>query len=175
MHIRAARLDDFDAITAIYGDAVRNDVATFETTPPDRSEMISHWQALRDGGFSYLVADEDGHIAGYAYIGPYHRRPAYRTTVENTVYVDDAFHRRGIGRSLLAGLIDEAERLGFRQMIAVISDTGSAASTGLHGALGFAYAGLLKDVGFKHGRWIDVTLMQRSLGAGNAAPPGNTR
>ncbi len=122
--------------------------------------------------FPYLVAEIDGMLAGYAYAGPYRSRPAYRLTVEDSVYIAPDTHRRGIGRALLAALIEAAQARGFRQMIAVIGDsTRQAASIGLHEALGFRHVGILKHVGFKHGRWLDSVLMQRALGVGGTSKP----
>jgi phosphinothricin acetyltransferase len=123
-------------------------------------------------GFPYLVAEADGVLGGYAYCGPYRARPAYRHTVENSVYVAHDMHRRGVGRVLLAALIEASAAAGFRQMIAVIGDSPKqAASIGLHEAAGFRHVGILQDVGFKHGRWLDSVLMQRELGAGAKTAP----
>jgi phosphinothricin acetyltransferase len=127
---------------------------------------------LMDGGFPYLAAEIDGALAGYAYVALYRERPAYRLTVENSVYVAADMQGRGIGHALLAALIEAAAARGFRQMIAVIGDsTRQAASIGLHEALGFRHVGILQDVGFKHGRWLDSVLMQRALGAGATSDP----
>ena len=127
--------------------------------------MARRMDDLTAKGFPYIVAEIDGVLAGYAYAGPYRTRPAYRFTVENSVYVAPDMHRRGVGRALLAALIEAAEQRGFRQMIAVIGDsTKQAASIGLHAAFGFRHVGILEHVGFKHGRWLDSVLMQRALG-----------
>jgi L-amino acid N-acyltransferase YncA len=123
-------------------------------------------------GLPYLVAELEGKIAGYAYAVPYRTRPAYRHTVEDSVYVDPSAARRGVGRALLDALVGACTALGHRQMIAVIGDSANAASIRLHEACGFARAGLLPSVGFKHGRWVDSVLMQRALGPGDAVPPG---
>jgi phosphinothricin acetyltransferase len=161
--IRAAAADDIAAITRIYAHAVRFGTASFEIEPPDEAEMARRQRALIDGGFPYLVAEGDGAIAGYAYAGPYRTRPAYRFSVENSVYVAPDAHRRGVGRALLDRLIVEAESRGFRQMIAVIGDPDQAASIALHRAAGFRLVGTIAAVGFKHGRWLDSVLMQREL------------
>src|ERR1700674_599040 len=124
--IRAATSGDIAAITRIYAYAVRFGSASFEIEPPDEAEMAHRQRALIDGGFPYLVAEGDGAIAGYAYAGPYRSRPAYRFSVENSIYVAPDAHRRGIGRALLDRLIAEAESRGFRQMIAVIGDSDQA-------------------------------------------------
>jgi phosphinothricin acetyltransferase len=127
--------------------------------------------ALVDGGHPYLVASIDGAVAGYAYAGPYRPRPAYRFTVEDSVYVARAAWGRGVGRALLRALVDEAEARGFRQMIAVIGDEASAGSIALHRALGFEHVGVFKSVGWKHGQWRATVLMQRALGLGDSQTP----
>jgi L-amino acid N-acyltransferase YncA len=170
--IRPATPADIPAITRIYADAVMNGTASFELTAPDEAEMARRMLVLTDAGFPYLAAESDGALAGYAYAGPYRSRPAYRLTVEDSVYVAPDAHRRGVGRALLKALIEAAERCGYRQMIAVIGDSPrQAASIGLHAALGFEKVGLLPDVGFKHSRWLDTLLMQRALGKGATTEP----
>jgi len=170
--IRPAKTSDIPAITCIYAHAVEHGTASFELTPPDETELGRRMSDLVAKGFPYLVAENDGVLAGYAYAGPYRMRPAYRHTVENSVYVAPTVHRSGIGRALLAALIEAAEKRGFRQMIAVIGDSGNqAGSIGLHEALGFRHVGILQDVGFKHGRWLDSVLLQRALGPGASANP----
>jgi L-amino acid N-acyltransferase YncA len=161
--IRAAAPADIGAITRIYAHAVRFGTASFEIEPPDEAEMARRQRALIDGGFPYLVAEADGAVAGYAYAGPYRPRPAYRFSVENSVYVAPEAHRRGVGRALLDRLVAEAAARGFRQMIAVIGDSDQAASIALHRAAGFRLVGTIAAVGFKHGRWLDSVLMQREL------------
>ncbi|MGD0333279.1 MAG: N-acetyltransferase family protein [Xanthobacteraceae bacterium] len=169
--IRPAGPQDIAAITRIYADAVEHGTATFEIEPPDAAEMARRQQALLADGLPYLVAEQAGVVAGYAYAGRYHARPAYRWTLEDTIYVAPAFHRRGLGRLLMARLIVEAEARGFRQMVAVIGDSANAASIALHVAVGFRLIGTLQSVGFKHGRWRDTVLMQRPLGSADAVPP----
>jgi L-amino acid N-acyltransferase YncA len=171
--IRPARAADIPAITRIYAHAVEHGTASFELTPPDAAEMARRMNDLLGKGYPYLIAEDGGTLAGYAYAGPYRTRPAYRHTVENSVYVAHDNHRRGVGRALLAALIDACAACGFRQMIAVIGDSSrQAASIGLHQALGFRHVGVLEDVGFKRGRWLDSVLMQRSLGAGSTKVSG---
>ncbi len=172
LSIRAATAADIPAITAIYDHAVRHGTASFELEPPEAAEMARRQKALLDGGYPYLVAEADGAVAGYAYAGAYRPRPAYRWSVEDSVYVAPSMHRRGIGAALLARLIAEAEARGFRQMIAVIGDSAQTASIELHAALGFRRIGAVENVGFKFGRWLDTVLMQRPLGPGATAPPG---
>jgi phosphinothricin acetyltransferase len=171
VEIRAAAAADLAAVTAIYDHAVRTGTATFELVPPDLAEMTRRFETLRGGGFPWLVAVLDGRVAGYAYAGPYRPRPAYRFTVENSVYLDPAVHRRGVGTRLLRELLAQCEARGDRQMIAVIGDSANAGSIGLHARLGFAMIGTLPNVGFKFGRWLDTVLMQRALGDGGSTTP----
>ena len=130
--IRPAIEADLPAITAIYKQAVREGTATFEIDPPDLAEMTRRYRALVDGGYPYFVATLDGRIAGYAYAGAYRPRPAYRFTVENSIYLDPSFHRRGIGSLLLEKLVTACEARGYRQMVAVIGDSANAGSIGVH-------------------------------------------
>lgn len=170
--IRPTAEADLPSITAIYEHAVRFGTATFELIPPNLVEMTRRYRALIDGGFPHFVAVLDGRVAGYAYAGPYRPRPAYRFTVDNSVYLDPAVHRRGIGLRLMERLIAECDGRGFRQMIAVIGDSPNQMhSVALHRAAGFAEIGRLPDVGFKHGRWCDSLLMQRPLGDGGSTAP----
>ncbi|GLH76862.1 N-acetyltransferase [Bradyrhizobium sp. SSBR45G] len=169
--IRPTAEADLPAITAIYGQAVREGTATFELDPPDLAEMTRRFRVLTEGGFPYLVAVLDGRVAGYAYAGAYRPRPAYRFTVENSVYLDPSSHRRGIGSLLMERLITDCEARGFRQMIAVIGDSANAASIALHRKCGFALIGTHPNVGLKFGRWLDTVMMQRPLGAGGTAVP----
>ena len=169
--IRAATAADLPAITEIYDHAVRYGTATFELTPPDLAEMTRRFGALLDGGFPYLVAALEGRVIGYAYAGAYRPRPAYRFTVENSVYLQPAIHRRGIGLQLLQRLIAESEARGYRQMIAVIGDSANAGSIGVQTKCGFQMIGTHPDVGFKFGRWLDTVMMQRALGDGGNTLP----
>jgi L-amino acid N-acyltransferase YncA len=169
--IRPAISADLPAITEIYDHAVRYGTATFELNPPDLAEMTRRFDALIDSGFPYLVAVLEGQVVGYAYAGPYRPRPAYRFTVENSLYLQPAIHRRGIGIQLLQGLIAECEVRGYRQMIAVIGDSANAGSIGVHARTGFQMIGTHPHVGFKFGRWLDTVMMQRALGDGSATLP----
>ena len=162
---------DLSAITAIYAEAVSNGTASFEIDPPDEAEMGRRMRALADGGYPYLVAEHDGAVIGFGYAGPYRARAAYGSTVEDAVYLADDARGQGVGGALLGHLIEEAAGLGFRQMIAVIGDSDNAASIRLHKAAGFETAATLKDVGYKHGRWLDSVIMQRALGHGNRSAP----
>ncbi len=169
--IRPAGPGDVAAITRIYGEAVANGTASFEIDPPPEAEMARRLEALLAKNFPYLVAERAGVVAGYAYAGPYHSRPAYRWSVEDSIYVAPEFQRQGLGGLLLAGLVADAEALGFRQMIAVIGDSGNAGSIALHAAAGFRHIGVVQSVGFKHGRWLDSVLMRRPLGHGDSTAP----
>lgn len=171
LHLRAAAPADIPAITAIYAHAVMHGTASFELDPPDEAEMLRRMAALLDGGFPYLVAEIDGAIAGYAYAGPYRTRPAYRFTLEDSVYIDPAMHRRGVGRALLYRLVLESEARGFRQLIAIIGDSAQTSSIELHRGAGFQYVGTIQNVGYKFGRWLDSVVMQRALGEGAKTPP----
>jgi L-amino acid N-acyltransferase YncA len=162
---------DIPAITRIYAQAVKHGTASFELEPPDETEMSRRMQALLEGGFPYLAAEIDGALVGYAYAGPYRPRPAYRFSVEDSIYLDPAAHRKGVGRALLERLIEDCERRGFRQMIAVIGDSAQAPSIELHRALGFRMIGNIQNVGYKFDRWLDSVLMQRPLGAGATIKP----
>ena len=169
--IRPATPADLPFITGIYEHAVRYGTATFELTPPDLAEMTRRFHALMDGSFPYFVAALDGAVVGYAYAGAYRPRPAYRFTVENSVYLEPAIHRRGIGLQLLQRLIAECEARGYRQMIAVIGDSANAGSIGVHTRCGFQMIGTHPNVGFKFGRWLDTVMMQRDLGEGASSVP----
>jgi phosphinothricin acetyltransferase len=171
MLIRPAQPADIPAITRIYADAVEHGTASFELSPPDEAEMTARMRHVLDGEFPYLAAEIDGKFAGYAYAALYRTRPAYRFTVEDSVYVAPDMHGRGIGRALLSALIEASTTRGFRQMIAIIGDSAQTASIALHAALGFAPIGTFPNIGFKFGRWLDTVLMQRPLGPGSTTPP----
>ena len=166
--VEAAGEEDFAAITAIYAHHVLHGTATFETEPPTLAEMKRRWSDWTAQGFPWLVARRGGRILGYAYAAPYRTRPAYRFTVEDSVYVDAGATGLGAGGALLQALIDACRRGGFRQMIAVIGDSANAASIGLHRARGFELIGVQRAVGFKFERWLDCVMMQRAL---DDAPP----
>ena len=170
--IRDATIADLPAITAIYGHEVTNGSASFEIDPPDLAEMTQRFETLHAGHFPYIVAEAGGRVLGYAYAGPYHRRAAYRFTLEDSVYVDSSARGRGVGGRLLEALVARCAQAGFRQMIAIISRSAtSPASIALHSAAGFEHVGTLRDVGFKFGEWRNITIMQRALGGGADHPP----
>ncbi|MFK4036076.1 GNAT family N-acetyltransferase [Nonomuraea wenchangensis] len=161
--IRAAVPADLAAVTAINAHYVANTVITFEETPP----TVADWQArladLTARGFPFLVAEVGGEVAGYAYAGPWRPKPAYRHTVEDSIYLAPGHSGRGLGGALLGALIEGATAAGLRRMIAVIADAGDDRSIALHRRHGFTEAGRLTEVGFKLGRWVDTTLMERPL------------
>jgi L-amino acid N-acyltransferase YncA len=172
IQIRPAAVADLPAITAIYGEAVQFGTATFELTSPDLAEMTRRYQALVADGYPYLVAVAGGEIAGYAYASAHRPRPAYRFTVENSIYLDPKAQRRGIGGELLAALIAQCRSRGYRQMVAVIGDSANAGSIAVHRNAGFQMIGVHPDVGFKFGRWLDTVSMQLALGEGATSLPG---
>jgi L-amino acid N-acyltransferase YncA len=170
--IRDSRPGDVAAIAAIYGHWVEHGRASFELEPPDEAEMARRRAAVLADGFSHIVAeDADGRVLGYAYASHWRTRPAYRFSCENTVYVAPDAHRGGIGRALLTALIARCEAQGLRLMVAVIGDSANASSIGLHRSCGFAMAGILPAIGWKHGRWLDSVLMTRALGEGASTAP----
>jgi phosphinothricin acetyltransferase len=171
LHIRAVAPGDIPHVAHIYAHAVTHGTASFELQPPDLAEMEGRRAALVDAGYPYIVAEQDGVLLGYAYAGAYRPRPAYRSTVEDSVYVAPAAQGGGIGRALLVALIGACEERDFRLMVAVIGDRASSGSIRLHEALGFQHVGALEPVGYKHGRWLATILMQRVLGPGASTPP----
>ena len=176
IRVRDVREADMPRIHAIYVHHMRTGLGSFEETPPDLAEMIRRRDDIVARRLPYVVAEADDPaipdgIAGYAYAGPYRARPAYRFTVEDSIYIDPAMHRRGIGRALLERLLIEAEKEGFRQMIAVIGDSNQTPSIELHAALGFRMVGTFEAVGYKFGRWLDSVLMQKALGKGATTIP----
>ena len=170
--IRPAVPADIGAITRIYADAVLYGTASFEIESPDEAEMLRRQTALLNNGYPYFAAEFEGVIAGYAYAGPYRTRPAYKWSVEDSVYVAPDMHRKGVGALLLRAVIAASAQRGYRQMIAVIGDSAQIGSIALHERAGFAHIGTLRSVGFKHGQWLDTVLMQRALGQGDSTVPG---
>ena len=164
--VRAATVADMQAAVAIYRPSVEAGTASFEVEAPDAAEMARRLTAITGAGFPYLVAEaEGGAIAGYAYANTFRTRAAFRSTAEHSVYVAADFQGQGLGKRLLMALIEAAEAAGLRQLIGVIGDPDrQTASLALHRACGFTEAGRLTSVGFKHGRWLDIVLVQRALG-----------
>lgn len=171
MIVRPALAADFAAIHSIYARHVLHGLASFEEQPPSLEELRRRYDDVIAHGLPYLAAEEAGEVVGYGYCTLYRSRSAYRYSLEDSVYVREGQHRKGIGRAILAELIARCERLGHRQLIAVIGDSAQAASIGLHESLGFLRAGTLRSVGFKFGRWVDTVIMQRPLGRGDGTPP----
>lgn len=169
--IRDAREGDMRFVQDIYAHHVLHGIASFEEAAPTVAEMIGRRDSVLKLGLPYLVAEMDGRIVGYSYASLYRPRPAYRHTIEDSVYIRDGFAGNGIGRELLAALIKRCENGPWRQMLAVIGDSANAGSIGLHGSQGFRQIGRLDAVGFKFGRWVDSILMQRPLGKGDATLP----
>jgi L-amino acid N-acyltransferase YncA len=170
--IRPATTADIPTISAIYGDSVVNATASFEVEAPGEAEMERRRLAILEGGYPYIVAEDGGQVLGFAYAAAYHDRAGYRFAVEDSIYLAGDARGKGIGGALLRTLIEECEKRGFRQMIAIIGDSAHAASIRLHKAAGFDLVGTLANVGYKHGRWLDSVLMQRQLGDGAQTPPG---
>ncbi|NRF68794.1 N-acetyltransferase family protein [Aquincola sp. S2] len=170
--VRDAADHDMAAVQAIYAHHVLHGRASFEEQPPSVDELRVRRAAVLAAGLPYLVAELDGRIAGYCYATLYRPRPAYRHTIEDSVYVAHELGGRGIGRALLQSLIERCERGPWRQMLATVGHSGNAGSLGLHRSVGFETVGTLRAVGFKLGEWTDTVLMQRMLGVGDGAPPG---
>ena len=169
--LRDAHEDDMPAIQAIYAEHVLHGISSFELEPPSVDELLRRRAQVLEHGLPYRVADRDGEVLGYGYVTPYRPRPAYRFTVEDSVYVRHGMGGVGIGRVLLGDLIWHCEQGGWRQMIAVIGNSENAASIALHESLGFHRVGVFESVGFKHGRWVDTVLMQCALGDGASTVP----
>lgn len=162
---------DIDSIQAIYAHHVLTGTASFELDPPDLAEMARRRADVLANGFPYLVAVRGDAVLGYAYANYFRTRPAYRFSVENSIYVREGLRRQGVGRALLSALISRCEADGVRQILAVIGDSANTGSIGLHAACGFRFAGVLRASGWKFDRWIDTVLMQLELGEGDRSAP----
>jgi L-amino acid N-acyltransferase YncA len=171
MIIRPAAAADSEALAAIYGHHVLHGFGTFEEAPPPPAEMERRRQAVADRGLPYLAAEQDGRVLGFAYAGPFRPRAAYRFTVEDSVYIAPDAVGKGVGRAVLSAVLEACGQMGLRQVVAVIGDSGNAASIGLHRALGFEQTGVGRSLGFKHGRWVDIVHMQKPLNGGDASAP----
>jgi phosphinothricin acetyltransferase len=169
--IRPARDEDIAAITAIYSHHVLHGTGTFETTPPSADDMATRRADVLAKGLPYLVLEEAGQIAGFAYCNWFKPRPAYRFSAEDSVYLAADSSGKGWGRLLLAELAAQAERVGVRKLIAVIGDSANAGSIGVHQSLGFTHVGVLRACGWKFGRWLDVVMMEKALGAADSNSP----
>jgi phosphinothricin acetyltransferase len=175
--VRASRDEDLDAVAAIYSHHVLHGNGSFELEVPTVEELGQRRAEVRARDLPYLVVEEAGVLAGYAYANVFRPRPAYRFSVEDSIYLDPAYTGRGLGTLLLRELLVACTEWGARQMIAVIGDSANVASIALHARCGFRFAGILHATGWKHGRWLDTVLMQAALGPGNLAPGidiGNT-
>jgi phosphinothricin acetyltransferase len=171
MIVRDSVEADMAAIQAIYAPEVLHGLASFEEVPPSTEILLSRRGAVLARGLPYLTAELDGQVVGYCYASPYRERPAYRNTLEDSIYVARGMQRRGIGRALLSALIARCEAGPWRQMLAIIAHGEHTGSIALHERHGFRHVGALEAVGFKLGRWLDTVFMQRALGPGSAAPP----
>lgn len=174
MEITEADERHIPAIQQIYAYHVLHGTATFETEPPDSAEMTARLKKLRAAGLPWFVAVEDGTVRGYSYLSLYRERYAYRFTLEDSVYIAPDAQGQGIGKNLLLSAVAWAEAHGFRQLVAVVGNSENTASIALHSAAGFSVTGTLKSVGFKHGRWLDTVIMQRTLGQGDTTLPEST-
>ena len=171
MRVRPAEISDLSLVRTIYAHHVLHGFGTFEEAPPTLDEIAERYAAVTERGLPWLVAQSEGGILGYAYASPFRPRAAYRYTVEDSVYVAPEAMGQGVGRALLDGVIAACQPIGLRQMVAVIGDSGNIPSIRLHRACGFEFKTVIKSVGFKFGRWVDVVWMQRALGAGDELPP----
>jgi len=172
--LRPSQEPDLPAITGIYGHHVLHGSGTFETEPPTLADMRARRAEVLARHLPFLVAEEGGHIVGFAYCNWFKPRPAYRFSAEDSIYLAPDAHRRGLGRALLAELAAQAQAAGVRKLIAVIGDSANAGSIGVHRSVGFEQVGVLKSCGWKFERWLDVVLMEKTLGAGNSRPPQST-
>ena len=170
--LREAVAADVPRLTEIYAHAVMNGTASYELVPPTEPEMLSRFEALTGQDYPYIVAENGaGRVIGYAYAGPFRMRPAYRWSVEDSVYIAPEAYGRGAGSALLERLLELCEEGGFRQMIAVIGGSDHAPSIRLHERAGFRTIGIFHGSGFKFGRWIDTVFMQIPIGDGRMSLP----
>ena len=171
MNIRPAGPADAAALATIYGHHVLNGFGTFETEAPTAEDMAERIAAVQALGLPYLLAEAGCETLGFAYGAPFRPRASYRYTVEDSVYIAPSRMGQGVGKALLGEIIAACTAMGLRQMVAVIGDSANAGSIGLHRAMGFAPVGTFSAIGHKHGRWVDVVMMQRALNAGAATAP----
>jgi phosphinothricin acetyltransferase len=169
--IRPSTDTDLPAIAAIYSHHVLHGTGTFETTPPTEADMAARRADVLAKGLPWLVAEEGGRVLGYAYCQWFKPRPAYRFSAEDSIYLHPDAAGKGLGKQLLAELARQAEAAGVRKLIAVIGDSGNAGSIAVHRALGFTPVGTIASCGWKFGRWLDIVLMEKALGAGDSTPP----
>jgi phosphinothricin acetyltransferase len=169
--LRPATAADIAAVAAIYRHAVLHGTASFEVDPPDEAEMLRRFTAVTDAGYPYFVATLEDRVVGYAYANAYRTRPAYRFTLEDSVYIAPEAQGKGVGARLLKALIEASTAKGYRLMVAVIGDSRNHASIGLHRSLGFKFCGTIHSVGYKFGRWLDSVIMELPLGGGDRSAP----
>jgi phosphinothricin acetyltransferase len=169
--IRPSRDEDLPAICAIYGHHVLHATGTFETVPPTEAEMAARRADVLAKGLPYLVVEDEGQVLGFAYCQWFKPRPAYRFSAEDSIYLHPDARGRGLGQQLLAALIEQAQQAGLRKLIAVIGDSANAASIGVHRSQGFEAAGVIRSCGWKFGRWLDIVLMEKTLGDGDRSAP----
>ena len=169
--IRPSTDADLPAITAIYGHHVLHGTGSFETEPPNLVDMTARRADVLSKGLPYLVVEHDGKIAGFAYGNWFKPRPAYRYSVEDSIYMAPDLQRRGLGRALLAELLAQFEAVGIRKVMAVIGDSANTGSVGIHLAFGFTQVGIVESCGWKLGAWRDIVIMQKTIGLGDTQPP----
>ena len=169
--IRPSRDEDLPAISAIYGHHVLHATGTFETVPPTEAEMAARRTDVLAKGLPYLVVEDAGQVLGFAYCQWFKPRPAYRFSAEDSIYLHPDARGRGLGQQLLAALVEQAQQAGLRKLIAVIGDSANAASIGVHRSQGFESAGVIRSCGWKFDRWLDIVLMEKTLGDGDRSAP----
>lgn len=172
--IRPSHDQDLPQITAIYAHHVLHGTGTFETDPPSVTDMTTRRADVLGKGLPYLVAEQDGGVVGFAYGNWFKPRPAYRYSVEDSIYLAPDLHRKGLGRALLAELLARFEAVGIRKVMAIIGDSANVGSVGVHRALGFTQVGVVDSCGWKFGAWRDIVIMQKTLGAGDTLPPADS-
>ena len=169
--IRSSRDEDLPAITAIYAHHVLHGTGTFETEPPNEASMMARRADVLSKGLPYLVVEHDRKVAGFAYGNWFKPRPAYRYSVEDSIYLAPDLQRKGLGRALMAELLAQFEAVGIRKVMAIIGDSANAGSVGIHQAFGFTQVGIVESCGWKLGAWRDIVIMQKTLGVGDTQPP----
>ena len=169
--IRPSSDADLPAITAIYAYHVLHGTGSFETEPPSVADMMARRADVLSKGLPYLVVEQDGKIAGFAYGNWFKPRPAYRYSVEDSIYMAPELQGKGLGRALLAELMARFEAVGIRKVMAIVGDSANTGSVGIHLALGFTQVGIVDSCGWKFGAWRDIVIMQKTLGLGNTQPP----
>lgn len=169
--IRPSRDEDLAAITAIYAHHVLHGTGSFETDPPSAADMAARRADVLSKGLPYLVAEHEGKVAGFAYGNWFKPRPAYRYSVEDSIYLAPELQRKGLGRALMAELLARLEAVGIRKVMAIIGDSANTGSVGIHQAFGFTQVGIVESCGWKLGAWRDIVIMQKTLGVGDSQPP----